>query len=269
MTTSSEATYGLPPEKNPLAQDEQRRDIRRLELVKYYTDLANALIKGTLPVDQFATKQAERVLSDEAEAEHDPLTGLLNRRGFFNNFDERLLGFRRVLHELPEGQRTTPGCLVIVDLDNFGAVNKTRGDAFGDSTIQQVAITLTEGVRPQDPVSRFGGEEFLLFLVGAKLEDAVKVVERIRTTLPEDTAASLNGFRQTATFGIVQFPDGLTGEEVSIPQRREEIFTRAYEDVSEAMRFAKDAGKDRVAVKRSGATPEVVTPPLSTSRPGK
>jgi len=259
MTTSSEATYGLPPEKNLLTQDEKARNRRKSELVKHYTDLANALINGTVSVDQFATEQTKRDLSNEAEAEHDPLTGLLNRRGFFNSFDEKLLGFRRVLHELPEGQRLTPGCLVIVDLDNFGAVNKTHGDAFGDSTLQQVAITLTDGVRPEDPVSRFGGEEFLLFLLGAKLEDAVRVVERIRTTLPEDTAESLDGFRQTATFGVVQFPEGLTEKEVSIPKRREAIFAQAYKDASQSMRFAKATGKNRVAVKKPGGMIEVVT----------
>lgn len=263
MTTNSEATYGLPPEKNPLAQDEEAKSRRKSELVKHYTDLANALLKGTISVDQFATEQAERVLSDEAEAEHDPLTGLLNRRGFFNSFDERLLSFRRVLRELPEGQRATPGCLVIVDLDNFGAVNKQYGDAFGDSTLQQVAVTLTEGVRPQDPVSRFGGEEFLLFLVGAKLEDVIGVMRRISTSLPKDTEANLDGIRQTATFGVVQFQDNLTEEEITVPQNRETIFGQAYKDASEAMRFAKAAGKNLIGIKRPDRLPEIVTPPMA------
>lgn len=234
---------------------------RRKELIKLNTDFGNRLLEGTVSIEQFAEEQTERDLQKEAEAERDYLTGLLNRRGFSNRFEEKLLEFRRVLHALGEQTQTgTLGCLVLLDLDNFGSVNKEHGDSFGDSTLQQVAIALIENVRPEDLVARFGGEEFVIFLPGAKLENSIHVVERIRRNIPKQTAANLDNFRQTATFGLMQFPDNLTEEEIVKPESRERLFSEAYKGVIEAKLFAKKEGKDMTAVKKTDGTIEVITP---------
>lgn len=272
VTINGEADYGLPQEHQKL-QDDELSKRRKEELVKYYTDIANAIKAGTKPIEEFALEQAERDLGYEAEAEHDPLTGLLNRRGFFKAFDDRLLGFRRILHDLPKGSTATPGCLVLLDLDNFGAINKSRGDEYGDSTLQHTAIALVEGVRPDDPVSRFGGEEFLLFLPGSDLEGSAHVVERLRQAIPNQTAEYLDGFRQTASFGIVQFPNNPTEDDVLQPEKRELLFKEAYKQAVQAKNHAKKEGKDRTAVIRPDGVIEVITPiqtqPVTTISTGK
>lgn len=270
MVTNGETDYGLLKEQQK-GQDDELRNRRKQQLIEFYTDLGNAIKAGTKSVEEFAQEQTDRDLNTEAEAQHDPLTGLLNRRGFFNSFEDKLLGFRRILRGLGKGATATPGCLALLDLDNFGAVNKTNGDAFGDSTLQHVAIALIEGVRPEDPVSRFGGEEFLVFLPGASLEAATHVVERLRQAIPNQTAQLLEGFRQTASFGIVQFPDNLEEEAVVLPEKRESLFSEAYQAVIEAKNFAKQAGKNRTAVKRANGKIEVITPiqtqPIVTPSP--
>lgn len=258
-------SYGLPEGQQPISEDPSQMR-RRVELIQHYTALGNVIKNGTLPIDKFAQEQAEQDLQQEAESEHDPLTGLLNRRGFFNAFDDKLLGFRRTLHGLDQlAQAPIPGCLVSLDLDNFGLLNKAWGDPFGDSTLQQVAIALVEGIRPGDLVARFGGEEFLIYFPGATIKGVIHAIERIRETIPNQTAAAqgLEGIRQTASFGIVEFPYNLTEEEILEPKNRERIFKEAYAGAVEARTFAKAEGKNKTAVKKADGAIEVITPPTN------
>jgi len=103
-------------------------------------------------------------------ATHDPLTGLLNRRASFDS----------LLAELNRGCRTgNPVCLVMADLDHFKRINDTHGHQTGDEVLCEVARRMQSSLRPYDTLGRFGGEEFLLVLPGCKLEDGVKLAERI------------------------------------------------------------------------------------------
>jgi len=103
-------------------------------------------------------------------ATHDPLTGLLNRRASFDS----------LLHELNRGCRTgNPVCVVMADLDHFKRVNDTHGHQAGDEVLCEVARRMQSSLRQYDTLGRFGGEEFLLVLPGCKLEDGVKLAERI------------------------------------------------------------------------------------------
>lgn len=269
--SAEKARYGL-PEGRPSIQENLLLAKRKEDLIKHYTDLGHQIRQGTLSIELFAKKQTEKDLQTETEAEHDYLTGLLNRNGFFNAFDEKLLGFRRTLHTLDKQTQTaTPGSLVLLDLDHFGAVNKIYGDIVGDALLQQVALLLGEGVRPEDLLARFGGEEFLFYLPGAKLEDAGHTVERLRNALLTQTAnklkkalpeiaEELTGFQQTASFGVIQFPDNLTEEYILKAKNRETVFGETYKGAVEAMRFAKREGRNRTALKRVDGQLEIITP---------
>lgn len=261
-----EVNYHLTPNTVNLDNDylKRRKDVLRVE----YQDFFQKIKDGLISVEDAALQQAERDIKTEAEASHDPLTGLLNRLGFFELFDVDLLAFRRTLHNAQSSAQETEGkpvatptfgSLVLLDLDNFGIINKTKGDEFGDTVLQQVAATLTEGVRPDDLVTRFGGEEFVLFLRGANLDAAAKVIERIRQALPRQTAANL-GYEQTATFGVMEFPNNLTQEQLMIPQNRETLFQGAYNGVIEAKKQGKDSGKNVVFINRGNGIVEKVTP---------
>lgn len=273
---SERPNYGIPEGRRSIPENSFYARLRK-QRIEHYTSLGNAIKDGTLTVAQFAEERAEYDLQQEAESGHDYLTGLLNRGGFYNTFDDKLLGFRRTLHpSSKQTQAATPGSLVLLDLDDFGLVNKAHGDIVGDALLQQLALILAESVRPEDLVARFGGEEIVIFLPGIKLEDAGLAVERIRSTLstqaaekvkealPEN-ADKLANFRQTASFGIVQFPDNLTEDYLLTPKNRVALFSEAYKGASEAMRFAKVEGKNRTALKRGNGTLEVITPPANQS----
>lgn len=113
-------------------------------------------------------------LAIQGESNSDPLTGLLNRRGFFS-LAERLAKRARREHK--------PVSFLIVDLDNFKKVNDTHGHPVGDGVLKKVASLLLRTVRPGDLVVRLGGEEFGVFLPGAAEKSARRSVRRILRTL--------------------------------------------------------------------------------------
>ncbi len=96
---------------------------------------------------------AKRVEDLEALAVTDPLTGLLNRRGFETEMQRSLAAARRYREN---------GALIYVDLDGFKPINDTYGHAAGDEVLKRVAQILTENVRDSDRVARVGGDEFVI-----------------------------------------------------------------------------------------------------------
>jgi diguanylate cyclase (GGDEF)-like protein/PAS domain S-box-containing protein len=105
-----------------------------------------------------------------ALARTDPLTGLLNRRGFSEEVARRMA---RLLRE------AQPACLVYMDLDNFKLVNDTHGHEAGDAALIALSRILRESTRAGDLIARLGGDEFVMWLDG--IGDAV--VERRAETL--------------------------------------------------------------------------------------
>ncbi len=154
------------------------------------------------------------------QASKDPLTGLLNRRGF----EERMgrLGPDR-------------GTLVSLDLDRFKLLNDTLGHAAGDAALIHLARILTDQVRGLDAVGRVGGEEFLLWLPGTTLEEGVRVADRIRVRLGT-TSWDWQGrsWPLSASFGVAAWPE--------TTRSRENLSVQA----DAALYVAKRAGRDRV-----------------------
>ncbi|KAA0687060.1 diguanylate cyclase [Azospirillum brasilense] len=101
-------------------------------------------------------------------SERDGLTGLFNRRTFFERLEE-VLG-------RPD---TGPSALLYVDLDNFKAVNDLHGHQQGDAVLMAIGGLLTNGVRPGDLPGRLGGDEFVLWLGRTDEGQAVAVAERL------------------------------------------------------------------------------------------
>lgn len=95
----------------------------------------------------------------------DGLTGLFNRRAFFEEITRR---FHRLAHE------GRPAALIYVDLDNFKAVNDAHGHQTGDEALLAVRDLLLQHTRPIDLVARLGGDEFAIWLEGAEERIAVK-----------------------------------------------------------------------------------------------
>ena len=115
-----------------------------------------------------------RVAELEAHVEHDPLTGVLNRRGF-----ERELRRASAYLERYGGA----AALIYLDLDGLKPVNDHHGHAAGDAILRSVAATLVGAVRASDSVARLGGDEFAVLLwnlsVQAASTKAAALEERI------------------------------------------------------------------------------------------
>jgi diguanylate cyclase (GGDEF)-like protein/putative nucleotidyltransferase with HDIG domain len=106
----------------------------------------------------------------------DPLTGCLNRRGFGERVDAELAEALR---------RGRPVALVMLDLDNFKAVNDAEGHAAGDELLCWVVEQIRDAVRPADAIGRLGGDEFAILAPGASHENAEEIAKRAREKLSE------------------------------------------------------------------------------------
>lgn len=158
------------------------------------------------------------------EAMHDPLTGLLNRRGFE----------ARGRDLLSEAARAGAGVsLLFLDLDGFKQLNDDLGHAAGDDCLIAVAGQLRAAAREGDVVARLGGDEFLIMAAGLGDGESRASAKRVRAALA-DCGSGISGSIGLAVTGQAA-PDDLD---------------RLVACADEAMRGAKQAGKNRVRVVR-------------------
>jgi len=170
----------------------------------------------------------QRDAADEARhaAVRDHLTGIGNRRAFFDAAETEIQRWRR----LPR-----PLSLVLIDADHFKNINDTHGHAVGDAVLRHVARLLTATSREVDVVARIGGEEFAMLLPSADLTSALRVAERMRAALEAEPAQTDAGpVRCTVSIGIATM-DAAT---VSV----EALLKRA----DDALYQAKHGGRNRV-----------------------
>lgn len=138
-------------------------------------DLLSSLLSSVLEADTAATDSARALERAVSDAETDPLTGLLNRRGWERWIEREEDRFRRF---------GDPACVIVLDLDRLKAVNDTEGHDAGDRYIRRAASVLRSSIRGDDPVARLGGDEFAVVApIGA--EDAKRLVVRLQDTLDQ------------------------------------------------------------------------------------
>jgi diguanylate cyclase (GGDEF)-like protein len=136
-------------------------------------------------------KRAHRVL--ELRSERDPLTGLLNRRGFEKAARVEIERARR---------HHRPIALAFLDIDDFKGINDQKGHAAGDRILQLVGSTLMSG-RKLDLVARVGGDEFVVLMPETSEDGAQIAVERMRRSF-QSSARSL-GVSTSFTAGVAAF----------------------------------------------------------------
>jgi diguanylate cyclase (GGDEF)-like protein len=163
-----------------------------------------------------------RIMAEtQLQASTDGLTGLINRRSLENR--------ARMLRN--DG---TEFALVMSDLDHFKMLNDTHGHDTGDRALRVFAETLRHALRAEDVACRYGGEEFVLLLPGADIDQAIEAMSRIRDALAHTTGrGDVPSF--TASFGVAH-----SNETADF----EDLVHRA----DQALFAAKDAGRDRVCV---------------------
>ena len=102
---------------------------------------------------------------------HDDLTGLPNRRWFFDRLDEEVDRAKRYGNALS---------MIMIDIDNFRQVNNAFGHPLGDLALSEVSRLIAANVRASDIVARYGGEEFMVLLPETTAEQASKAAEKLR-----------------------------------------------------------------------------------------
>lgn len=162
-------------------------------------------------------------------AHHDPLTGLLNRRGFF-------LAMRPLLCH--EGRQQQEVSVLMLDVDHFKQLNDNYGHALGDRVLGELGHTLRESLRGSDVAVRWGGEEFCVLLSGTGAAAAQTLADRIRRRFSDRCAdiGELDGRPVTVSVGIA------CAQVDRLP------FEQLQNRADAALYQAKHGGRDRVAV---------------------
>ena len=156
----------------------------------------------------------------------DDVTGLYNRRFFSIRLEEEVSRYRRFNH---------PVSVVLLDLDQFKAVNDELGHRAGDETLRGMAEILLRYSRGINVICRYGGDEFAILLVETSKFGARQYADRIRHVLPSYRFA--HGRRITASFGIASLPE-------DVAPSPDDLIRAA----DEALYAAKRAGRNRVSV---------------------
>ncbi|MCL7929754.1 diguanylate cyclase [Halomonas sp. ATCHA] len=145
------------------------------------------------------TERRQQEAIQRWEAEHDPLTGLLNRRGFDRRLDEAFAEFQKT---------STPSVLMMFDLDHFKPINDEGGHALGDEMLRRIAQVVAWEVRRSDHVARQGGDEFGVLLPSCTLSQAQKVAESLRQAVA-DISVTHEGkeYCVTLSMGVTAFSE--------------------------------------------------------------
>ncbi len=159
-------------------------------------------------------------------ANHDPLTGILNRRSLFEGFEKKFL------NAIANGSNLT--CLM-VDLDHFKSINDTYGHAVGDDVIAGCANILGSVCRNEDIVGRYGGEEFCVVFDGLPNKTCLEIAERIRQDVQARSATWLKqGKNVSVSIGFATIESGAKSPDELVEQ------------ADQALYHAKHSGRNRV-----------------------
>jgi diguanylate cyclase (GGDEF)-like protein len=159
-------------------------------------------------------------------ARTDPLTGVNNSRSFIELADLELERVNRHKNSFS---------IAYIDLDNFKAVNDTRGHVTGDRLLRLVAEIMLSNSRRIDITARMGGDEFIILLPDADEHSAIGVLERIREKLLD--AMKANGWPVTFSIGVMTF------------HRPPDSVTEMIREADGVMYEVKNAGKDQIKMK--------------------
>lgn len=193
------------------------------ELDKKNSDLERALERLELSKREITRQNREL----QVLATRDALTGVLNRRSLFD-------GLKTLMAEAVSASE--PLSVIMVDIDHFKSINDRFGHATGDKVIKLLANILTDAVRADDLVGRYGGEEFCVVLPGVDEAGAAGIAEQMRQVLQQGDSAKFSVVvRITASFGVVTCTD-------------EDLTPTALVDLADkALYHAKETGRNRVS----------------------
>ncbi len=189
------------------------------------TGTAFLLLRGSALLLLAAERSRNRLVTI---AQHDPLTGALNRSGL-----------ERAMIQIAEDAGKRPGrlTLLLIDIDHFKSLNDTHGHAAGDRILQLFAEAARSELRASDVLARHGGDEFVALLPHMPTKDAVRVANRIRSAFGR-ALADWDGVATQPTLSIGVAEGDAASDELEA----------LLEQADEALYRSKRLGRDRVQV---------------------
>jgi diguanylate cyclase (GGDEF)-like protein len=158
----------------------------------------------------------------------DDLTGLTNRRHFFDQAEATLALSKRYQHSFS---------VLMLDIDHFKRINDQFGHAAGDTVLRKFAQVMQALVRRTDLTSRLGGEEFAILLPESRVPDAMTLAERIRTRIAaEPFRYETEQFAVTVSIGVANY------------RPNDEKFERILARADQALYRAKSLGRNRIEI---------------------
>lgn len=172
------------------------------------------------------SRHKELLAALETQANTDTLTGLYNRRAFYERGGHSLESCKRYGH---------PCAILMIDIDHFKRINDSHGHAAGDEVIRTVSRILRGSLRDLDIIGRLGGEEFAVVLPQANATQALETAERLRQAIAQATA-DYAGIKLSVTISI-----GLARLSPEASNLESLLDT-----ADKALYLAKQSGRDRV-----------------------
>jgi diguanylate cyclase len=167
-----------------------------LMLVRYLKRQNEIFLKKVEAQQKVINELKSKLEMVEAEANLDPLTDLFNRRSLERALEEFFTLCK---------QSKMSFSLVLIDLDDFKYVNDNYGHHVGDLVLAKVAKVLRTSMRAKDIVGRWGGDEFVVIMPNTDLENAKKIVERLKSQLEKvEILAEGRRFKVSISAGVVQ-----------------------------------------------------------------
>lgn len=163
---------------------------------RYFSFMSAATILHTFIVIEIKRQMMSEQLTYFAA--HDPLTGLLNKRAFFDFIEKEL------------SDQTRRNCYIaMLDVDHFKKINDTLGHIFGDEVLKKMAEILKKYCSDKIQVARFGGEEFIVYLKNYTLEEVKEILNQIRKEISQ-IPFNANGdiFHITVSIGVSAIQPG-------------------------------------------------------------
>jgi diguanylate cyclase (GGDEF)-like protein len=185
-------------------------------------------IVGSVFFIQDVTSQKELFLTMKDMATYDPLTKLFNRRKLFEESEKELLRSRRY------GRKIS---VLMADVDDFKHINDSYGHQAGDEILRKTAEICKERLRATDIIGRYGGEEFMMLLPDADMQNACSIAEEIRRHI-ETTVIQYKDATITTTLSI--------GVSTALDLSSDVSLEMLIHDADVALYQAKAEGKNRV-----------------------
>ena len=165
-------------------------------------------------------------------ANHDSLTGILNRRAFIEKAEIELA---------TAAYLCVPCCLAMMDIDHFKNFNDTYGHLAGDKALHHAVKIIGSRLRKNDFMGRYGGEEFILFFYNANKEAGLKILDRLRIFLSESPVHLEKDLIEIhASFGLA---------EIDVEKAADKDYIqKLIHDADKALYNAKSSGRNKVVV---------------------